>query len=642
MLRHLTLLLLALTCFAFYGHAQDYSTNSKKAIKNYEKGMELIRSRNMDAIREGSEYLKAALEVDPNFVEAHLALASTYKLVGLDDKAQIHYKQAAEIAPDDKKLGSAYYILADLYMAEGDYLNAKMYYEKAAKYPPRNRLAVERIQDQLKVCEYAVEGIKNPIDFNPRLMEKSVNMYASQAYPMVTADREQLFFTQKKGAGNQFDENIVVSYFRDGHWSRPESVSNNINTPLNEGACTISADGKTLVFVSCNRKDSQGSCDMYISKKKGGEWSIPVNMGDTVNSAAWDSEPSLTADGRGLYFTSTRPGLGNDDIWYTELDENDRWTLPKNLGKNINTSKKDVSPFINANGKVLYFASNGRPGYGRMDIYYVIKSDTGWSAPKNLGYPVNTHLDEATLFITPDYNHGYYSKYTKMGINEIYSRLYEFDVPQELKSEFSSNYVKGTVSDASTKQPLEATVELVDLNKKKTVQLVTSDPKDGEYLLVLTKGSNYALLVKKDGYLPHSMNFDYSNIQSFDPVALNIELIPVSGDGETVMNNVFFESGSYALDEKSEVELNVFLNVLKSNPKVKFQISGHTDNVGSDADNLTLSRNRAKAVYDWFVTKGILKTRLSYKGYGASKPVATNDTDKGKALNRRIEVKLIK
>ena len=622
--------------------SQDYATKDKKAIKYYEKGMELIRSRNLDAIREGSVYLKDAIERDPNFVEAHLSLASTYKIVGLNDKAQVHYLKAAEISPDSKQLGSAYYILADLFFAEGDYVNAKKYYEKAAKYPPRNQLSVQRIKEQLEVCDYAVEGIKNPVDFNPRMMEQSVNMYASQAYPMVTADKEQLFFTQKKGAGSRFDENIVVSYYKNGHWSRPVSVSNNINTQFNEGACSISADGKTLVFVSCNRADSQGGCDMYISKKIGDEWSVPVNMGDTVNSPTWDSEPSLSADGRTLYFTSTRAGHGEDDIWFTEMDENGRWQLPKNLGPTINTEKKDVSPFIHANGKVLYFASNGHPGYGRIDLYYCIKTDTGWSAPKNMGYPVNTQLDEATLFITPDYTRGYYSKYTKMGINEIYSMLYEFDVPEELKSEFTSNYVKGTVTDASTKKPLQASVELVDLNTKKTDQLVISDIKNGDYLLVLTKGSNYALHVRKDGYLPHSMNFDYSNVKAFDPISLNVALIPINTDGETVLNNVFFESGSYELDKKSEVELNVFYKVLKDNPKVKFLISGHTDNVGSDQDNMVLSRNRAKAVYGWFVAKGINKSRLSYKGFGDTKPIADNNTEAGKALNRRIEVKLIK
>ncbi len=640
------LLFLALSTILNFGCtssvAQQYSTSSKKAIKYFEQGNQLIRDRDFD---NGQVMLKKAIKADPEFVEALLKLGSIKKLFSEEKEAMELYARACALRPDDKKMGGHYFVAATMFFKNGDYENAKVYYEKTLKYPPNNLKSVEQAKEQLEICKFASEAIKNPLDFKPEVLPRNINVSTFQSYPCLTADGNTMIFTMRvpTGRGNAYDESIFVSKkTSDGRWQRPVPISENINTQLNEGTSSISADGKTLVFTACNREDGLGKCDLYISYKKGNEWQEPENMGSVVNSRDWESEPSLSADGRTLYFNSLRPGgLGEDDIWYTTRDKQGNWTIPKNLGPQVNTPAREVSPFIQADGNTLYFSSTGYPGMGGFDIFRTVLTDTGWSKPKNLGYPLNTQDNEASMFITTDYSKGYFAKYEQLSPIEARSLLYSFDMPEELKSVPKSSYASGTVYDAKTKNPLEADIELINLQSGRIVQNVSSDSVNGQYLIVLTEGSEYALWVRKDGYLIHSSNFDYSGADSFDPVNLDVYLNPFSEKTAVVLRNVFFETGKYDLKEKSKFELDSYAQLLKDNPTIRIEIGGHTDNVGSPADNKTLSLNRAKSVYDYMLEKGISKSRMSYKGYGETKPVESNDTEQGRALNRRIEFKVL-
>jgi OmpA-OmpF porin, OOP family len=616
--------------------AQQYSTSNKKAIKDFEEGQGLLHLRKY---KEGILKLEEALKKDPAFAEAHTELAYAYKNMGEELKAKPHFLKAAELKPNNKDYYNIYFISADYLLNDGNYAEAKKYLQKIIDFNPNNKNVMYRTNIMMGNCIFAEEALKHPLAFNPVLMSNKINKYFIHAYPVLTADQQTFIFSKRNGPQLTDDEDIVISRKVNGEWSDPISISDKINSEFNEGACTMSADGKVLVFVSCNRKDGLGACDLYISYKKGNDWTVPLNMGPTVNSASWDSEPTLSADGRTIYFTSERGGgMGLFDIWITTMDESGNWTKARNLGKPVNTEGKEVSPFIHANGNTLYFSSNKHPGMGGYDIFYSHKSDSiTWTEPVNVGYPINTQMNDASVFISADSRKGFYSVYERKDMRFNKALLYEFDVPKELQERKLSTYAKGTVYDADTKQKLGAKVELVDLKTQLVVQSTKSDSINGDYLMVLTEGSEYALYVSRPGYLFKSIFFDYKDPKNFNPLTLDVYLDPIKAGKGVVLNNIFFATNSYALEDKSKTELDKIVNFMKLNSKISIEFGGHTDDVGSDKANLDLSLKRAKSVYEYIVSKGIPAVRLKFKGYGETKPVAPNDSDENRQLNRRIE-----
>jgi outer membrane protein OmpA-like peptidoglycan-associated protein len=446
------------------------------------------------------------------------------------------------------------------------------------------------------------------------------------------------------GNGPNDDEDLVVSKKdENGRWRAPESISKNINTRLNEGTCTISADGRKLIFTSCTGRDGIGSCDLYETKKIGNDWTMPKNLGRNVNSLEWESQPSLSADGRTLYFVSDRKsGLGRRDIWISTTDENGQWTKAVNAGKQINSQFDEISPFIHANNKTMFFASNGLPGFGGYDLFFADKDSISWTIPKNLGAPVNDNEDQFSLFITADGRKGYYSHEETLESGFSKSKIYEMLIPEESQLEYRSNYVKGIIRDKVDQTPLSAKIELINIRKNIVESLVESDSVTGEYLMVLTQGAEYALYVNKEAYLFKSYNFNYSEVADFKPIIINIDLEKAREGSVAILNNIFFDVDKYDLKDKSKTELDKIIRFLLVNPAVRVEIGGHTDNSGSADHNRQLSERRANSVFIFLSEHGIEKKRLVTKGYGSDRPIASNDTDEGRSQNRRIEVRIIK
>ncbi len=632
------LFLLLFLFFSVPAFSQTFSTTNKKAIKLYQEADLLLKQRNFDP---AIVNLQEAIQKDPNFVEALTKLAGVYKLLGNADKAKQLYIKAAEAKPDSKDLYGLYYNVGEYHFNDGNYETAKKYFEKTQSYAP-DKATLEKTDNYLAKCDFAIEAKKHPVPFNPMLMPTDINKYFVQDYPVLTADQQTLIYsiirTEKRGD----DEDIVISYKVNGQWTVPVPISPNINTQFNEGACTLSSDGKTLIFTS-NRPGSLGDCDLFISHRQGNEWSKPQSLGAAVNSSRWDSEPTLSSDGRTLYFSSDRKGgLGQEDIWMSKQNDKGEWSKAVNLGKPVNTPGREVSPFIHSNGTTLYLSSSYFPGMGGFDIFVShLKPDSSWEEPKNIGYPINTSVNEGTFFITTDSKKGYYSAYEKRDAGYKRALMYEFDVPKELQELNLSTYAKGGVFDEDTKKPVKARVELIDLKTNKILQSVSSDSVNGSYVVVLTHGAEYALYVSAKDYLFKSIFFDYKDPKDFNPLALDVYLSPIKTGHFIVLNNIFFASNSYSLEEKSKTELDKIVQFLKDNPKLKIEFGGHTDDVGSDKDNLTLSEKRAKAVYDYIVSKGIPANRLTYKGYGESKPARPNNSEEHRQLNRRIEFKVL-
>ena len=585
--------------------------------------------------------LTDAVEKDENFLEAQYMLGVSYKMMFRNDLAKPHLEKANQLNIENKVPGANFH-LGEIYFKEERYQETMELMKRFLSSDPKgyNRDVAEEI---LANCEYAVEGIKKKITFNPSPLPESVNRFQLQYFPVLTVDQKMLFYTRRLGINPNDDEDIVVSMKNSlGGWNAPVSVSDNINTRYNEGTCTISADGRMLIFTSCFGRRGVGSCDLFMSVREGSDWSEPINLGPPVNSKAWESQPSLSADGRTLYFVSDRGGgYGKRDIWMCTLNDNNEWTTPVNLGPRINSGKDDISPFIHANGQALYFASQGQLGFGGYDIYFTELTEDGWAEPENIGYPINTSDDQVSLFITADGSKGYYSHEENVNGQRLEGKLYEFDIPQEIRVAHRSNYVTGRVFDASTKKEIKAAIELFDLANQARVSKVESDRMTGQYFIVLTEGSEYALYVNKVGYLFQSLSFNYLEDVNFDPINIDIYLEPITEGIKTTLNNIFFEFDKYELKAKSITELQEINRFLSDNSTLKIEISGHTDNKGDDQYNNELSLKRAKAVYDYLMDLGIDGNRMSYKGYGANEPVASNETEEGQALNRRIEFKVI-
>lgn len=623
-----TFLFLFLTSPLF---AQLYSSSNKKAIKSFEQAQLAIRARDFD---NGLLLLNKAVELDPNFIEAHQQLGGNYRMLGNREKCMEHYAIIRDLANNNPKYNNIIFDLGIMYFERAEYQEAEKCFliiEKTTKGTyDRNQLFLESTR-------FAQQALKESYVFLPEELPKEVNRFVFQSNPQLTADGKQMIFSIRGGLGPQFDEEIAFVELENGKWSAPKPISENINTKYNEGFASITADGRTIVFTSCNRPDGVGSCDLYSSQKVGDIWSTPVNLGPTVNSGSWDSGPSLSADGSVLYFSSERGGgIGGKDLWVTTKNEAGEWQKPENLGPKVNSKFSEVTPFVHADGRTLFFASDGFPGMGGYDMYYAKNIGGTWSNPTNMGSPMNTQHNEGSFFITPNNQKVYFEKYFSLG-KDSYSRIYEADLPDNLKIATNCSYAKGKVLSASTQKPLAAKVEVVDLKTNKKAQVVYSDEVTGEYLIVLAEGTTYGLFVEKNGYLHFSKHINFET-KSFDFQELVIPLAELSSGKNLTLENVFFKVDSYELLAESETELQLIYTTLLQNPSKKFRIEGHTDNVGSKEYNINLSTKRAEAVYQYLLSKGIKKEQLSFKGYGETKPKSNNQTEEGRAQNRRIEV----
>lgn len=624
---------------SFISHAQStLSTRSKKAIALYtEADNYRVRGQYAQAI----SLLQEAIEKDKNFVEAYYRLGITFKSMRDFNRSNLSLEKGLSLTQNPKIQKGFFMELGDNYLRLGDYERALNFINHYLSAETLNKQRIALVELWKRNAEYGLRNKKVQSQFRPRQMGDTVNRFGLQYFPVLTADEQELIFTRRMGPGPDDDEDLVVSRKdENGKWTVPVSISENINSKFNEGTCTISADGRTLIFTSCIGRRGYGNCDLFYSRKVGEEWSFPVNMGPEINSSAWESQPSLSADGRVLYFISDRKGgIGGRDIYVSRKTEEGNWSQAEVMPQPINTPFDEISPFIHVNGRTLFYATNGKPGFGGFDIFKVEMTDGKWGVPVNFGSPVNDHEDQFSLFISADGTRGYYSH--EDGTRENSARLYEMTIPKELQIAYRSNFVKGVVKDRKSGLPLQSHIELFDLKKNELISMVESDSVSGQYLMVLTTGSDYALYVTATDYLFQSMNFNYEDNPNPEPVIIDILLDKAETGATAVLNNIFFDFDQFELKERSITELNKVIKLLNEKPSIHVEIGGHTDSDGSASYNKQLSLKRAQSVVSYLVKNGINRERLSEKGYGADHPIRPNDSEENKQANRRIEFKII-
>ena len=624
-------ILIGFLCTLLPCFGQEFHTSDKKAIKLYEKSEVQFKARDFE---NGIKSLNQAIERDEHFAEAYLKLAGVYNFLRSEEAAFANYKKYYEVIPrNDLKSGVARSI-AIRYYQRGKYEKAEEVFDHFLRIESGQEL---NKGDSLlqKSIRFAIRSLANPSVRIINRLSDSVNRFALQYFPVLTIDNQTMVYTKRDGSGIQYDEDIVISAKENGQWKPAVGISSTINTRFNEGACAISADGRTLIFTSCEGRKSFGSCDLYYVIRQGEEWGKPKNLGKTVNSAHWDSQPSLSADGKTLYFVSNRPGgYGKRDIWVTR-QENGEWKKPVNLGPDINTARDESTPFIHFNGKSLFFASQGHVGLGGYDIYVSERDGERWSIPKNLGYPTNDFEDQSGLFIAADGKTAYYTD-ESLGRSEIFS----FDMQTDTLISNKASYLTGLITSSETNLPIEAKLELYDLETQEKLYSTTSDPVTGRYFMALFEGGEFGAYAIADGYLFEDFQFDLQSSGDLEPDTLNISLDPLRSGGKIILENVYFEFDSYELISKSKSELELVFQFLKNNKHLQVEIAGHTDALGDKAYNLELSEKRARSVFDFLMEKGIPETRMKYKGYGSQYPVEQNNKQVD-AKNRRIEFRIL-
>ena len=618
-------------------HAQNTIAVQKKVAALYNEALSLSQQGN--SIK-AAQLLQGILKIDSTFYMAHFALADLSHEAVKPDEEILDLSKGLALSGDAYPAGFKF--LAELLYKKGEYVEALRRMDHFALL--KKSLNPDE-QLLMASCRFSVEAVKHPVAFNPTDPGDSINTSAEEYWPSLNAEANELVFTRLETRDkytlkiSKPQEDFYLSKHDSSGWRKAVPLGYPVNTDENEGAQTLSADGRLLIFTGCGRTDGIGSCDLYISINKNGKWTIPLNMGEPVNSGAWESQPSLSADGETLLFVSSRKaGKGKKDIWKAEKIGVSPDGIPQfgnvtNLSE-LNTPGNDLSPFLHADGKTLFFASDGRPGLGGTDLFLTRIVNGKYSAPFNLGYPINTNRNEEGLVVEISGEKAWFTsdRNPARGRDILFFTLSDSLRPDPV------SYLKGEVTDAITGRRIIAEVVLTNLLTNKIVCNITDTENDGTFLVCLPSGQNYGLTISRRGYLFSSENISLLNGFTIDrPRELNVRLQPIVSGSITTLKNIFFETNSWVLQAASQSQLDEMAQFMKMNPSVSMEVVGHTDKVGTEAYNLALSQKRAESVVSELKKRNVEPYRLTGKGVGFSVPVGDNSTEEGRSANRRTE-----
>lgn len=468
--------------------------------------------------------------------------------------------------------------------------------------------------------------------------------------PLVSADGSTMLFTsnrpvtdREKEKGKPAKENVYQVSFdeKKRKWGAPVLLGTNVNEAgRNNSAIALSPDGQHMLVY---RDDEDGNGNIFESELQGTEWSALVELPEPVNSDKHESSACYSPDGRTIYFVSDRSGgTGKKDIYQVTRDAAGAWGIAHALSTVINTKEDEQGIFLSTDGRTLYFSSKGHGGSGGYDLFRSTLTDGAWSEPQNLNPPINTPDDDLYLVWMADERTGYFSSIRTggLGLKDIYEVRI---VPKagRKSEEPKLTVLKGQVIDEETKLPVEARIEITDNGSKSNVSTQSSNANTGNFLLSLPTGKDYGISVNAAGYLFHSENMNMPDTGGYKEVVKVIELKKLKAGKTIVLNNVFYDFDKSTLRPESTTELEGLLKLMNDNPALRIELGSHTDNKGADEYNQKLSEARAKSVVDWLIGRGIASARLVAKGYGESVPVASNDTDEGRQQNRRTEFKVL-
>ena len=632
------LIALFVSCGGSKEIAKKRPANNRQADPMATAIMESRKGNYSEAIR----IYNNLLAEKPGHPEILARRGTVYYEIGEKVKAYEDFNQVLINNPDfDPEI---YYSAGLTAMELGKYSEAA---QLLNKYIQNGRSNANKVKKARKLIDNATfrQGIQNEkynIQVEP--VPGDVNTNYSEYLPILTLEQDKMIFTRRTGG----QEDLYIATWDGESWTDSKEVSG-VNTNSNEGAHTISSDGKTIIFTACNRKLGIGGCDLFRTSYIDGAWTPAIVMDNNVNTPAWDAQPCLSADGKKLFFCSSRiGGYGGHDIWYCEKDEKGDWMMAKNIGESINTTGSEESPFIHPDGKTLYFRSNGHPGMGSFDLFKTTfdeKSNT-WSTPENLGPPINSEADEGAMTVSLDGSTAYFASDIQSIQNNEPRRhldILQFEIPKHLRPD-PVTYIKATIFDVTNDKKINAEATLTNQSDQSVSTKIIDD--SGEFIFSLPKGSEYTLSIDKEGYKYHLEIVDLTN-KDYDikPIVLNIYLVPLKKSlvesEPIILKHIYFETGSAILKPSSTYEIDKLYQLLVNDSNISIKVLGHTDNVGEESDNLILSTQRAEAVKSALVEKGISSERIATIGLGESDPISDNNTEESRSLNRRTEVIII-
>ncbi|HHZ65927.1 MAG TPA: hypothetical protein EYN38_08095 [Flavobacteriales bacterium] len=506
-----------------------------------------------------------------------------------------------------------------------------------------------QIDIQIKMCQKAKELMKSPVKAIVTNLGSQVNGPYADFGPVISADELTLIFTsRRKGStglniddNGLFFEDIYVSNNEAGEWSGAVAIDTNINSENHEATIGLSVDGQKLFIY----KDDDGNGNIYSSDLNGEVWSVPVLMGSDINTKYWETHAVISADGKTIYFVSDRKGgFGGRDLYKAVSMPNGEWSLAQNMGPLINTAFDEDAPFIHPDGVQLFFSSNGHESMGGFDIFSTeLDEDNRWSKPVNIGYPINTTDDDIYYITSVDGKRAYYSSAKPGGFGE--KDIYMISLPEA--EDKNLTVLTGYVSDQYGQVPRFAEIIVTNNETGELIGIYNPNVSTGKYLVILPNDGNYNISYESAGLLYHSENLYIPPNSAYSQINKAIQLTTIKVDKKIVLNNLFFNYEQSTMKKESAPEIDRVFAFLTNKPKLQIEISGHTDSKGEHDYNMKLSQDRAQAVVDALIAKGVAKERLSARGYGETQPVANNldnngnEDPKGMALNRRVELKIL-
>ncbi len=619
------------------------------------------------------DLMKLAVENDENCLRCKLMLGEFYfKRAERNPRisyssALTQFKELESLCPDYH--ADLFYYLGVIYYGQEEWSKSKEAFEKFQNFPVDDPTKISKghekkmvdVGDVLDEVEFNADLFENPIEFNPIRIE-GVSSSSDEYLPVLSPDNETMFYTRKyQKDGKSVLDKYEVEEFT---WSKRSAIGSPFdkgkalpspfNVGDNYGGATISVNNKEMYVTVCRPgKQGYNNCDIYVSRYSksyneatGQEellWSELENLGPNVNTDdGWESQPSLSADGRTLYFATARAtstdnnsGGKSIDIFYTTKDQNGNWGKAKGLGQTINGPGNEKSPFMHGDSRTLYFSADGLPGVGGYDIYFSKLSDNGkWSKPRNIGVPINTTQDEHGLIVATDGTLAYYASSKIQGAKGF--DIYGFELPDAAKPE-KVLLVKGSVKDDAGQLVEDARIELNYLESKR-VDRIAIDQEDGSYATIVNvEREPVVMTIESEEHAFKAQLFNEEKAAKGLVAEVDIELKEVSIGQTYAIDDIKYATSSSDISEGSKAVLTMFAAYLNKNQSLKIAIHGHTDNVGKTADNLTLSTERAFEVMKYLQEQGVPAESMSFKGFGSSKPVADNATAEGKAKNRRTE-----
>ncbi len=673
MKKKFSLIIVLFFVFSLVVFAQDDEDNDggckkleKKTQRMYDKALDLQKKGKRN---ESRKLFLEIIEEEPDFPNPYYFLGlrvmreidnvpagqssrevieyETQRPIRLNSAIQ-YFSKTIEVCPEYNI--QAYYFLGKLYFTKGMYEESA----KFLKHYVSNRSLIRDEADYidakklLKEADFYAEAYRNKVDFNPRIVS-GVSSNLDEYLFCLAPDQETMYYSRRipqdnsrRSVVSQQARDVERFYFSSFNTSKKrfsdgEEMQSPFNRSENEGGATITVDNKYMVFVRCfNMINGYYNCDLYFSEFIGGYWEDIKPIGISVNNpATWETMPSISADGKTLYLVSDRPGgFGGYDIYVSNKGDDGKWSTPVNMGPTINSSGNEKTPFIHSDSQTLYFSSDGHMGFGGYDIFYSKMGEDGkWENPKNIGFPINTERDETGFFVSIDGSKGYYASNVDLKTGEYRDwNLFEFDMPEFARPE-KVVLIKGEVK-SETGDIVEAVVSLKNAETKKVTE-IPIDVHDGKYAMVAVLKNDYVLTVKKEGHAYETKFIEAKKPQMEAVQTMSFEVKPIEIGKTYNLDDINFATASFELTKESKLVIDAFVEFLNDNQTVKVELQGHTDNVGSAASNLTLSENRAKSVFDYIIQNGISASRLKSKGYGQTSPIADNNTEEGRAKNRR-------